>query len=356
MNRHVATLLLIIAAGALTSCKSHSHQADNQFTDVQASRAEAADIARSSPRPSTYASNQSDHVDEDSQAVPGPDTDGPDFDGPDSDGPDMPSSARASSGTLSPARLDLASWTPQTAGDSSATVLLPPNWRLTAVAEGAASVAGPNKEEVVLGFQTFVTPGSGNYAPYMGPEQALNWVTRMQGIQLLRVLDHAPASEMNPSGEAEFMTVITQHQDGSTYKGLALVMTNQMQMGTWRLHVSCIAAPVEQFDAAASTMKAIWSSWKLDGGYLSSSQNRAAATRAQTSSMVMQDARRSGHALDNQIIDFDNTMNDVNIMRNTDTGQRYETQIGTEGQFVRDCERRDMSCRQVPTNELGGPQ
>ena len=181
---------------------------------------------------------------------------GADMDAPDSEGPET---------KPNPARLDLASWTPQTAGDRSATVTLPPNWRLTAVADGAASVAGPNKEEVVLGFQTLVTPGSSTYAPYMGPLQALNWITRVQGIQLLRVLGREPASEKNPSGEAEFLTVITRQPDGATYKGLALVTTTQMQMGTWMLHVSCIGAPVDQFDAAAPTMKAIWNSWKLDG-------------------------------------------------------------------------------------------
>ena len=115
---------------------------------------------------------------------------------------------------------------------SSATVTLPPNWRLTAVADGSASVAGPNKEEIVLGFQTFVTPGSGPYAPYMRPEQALDWIARLQGIQLLRVLEREPAGQVNPSGEAEYLTVVTRQQDGSIYKGLALVMTNQMEMGT----------------------------------------------------------------------------------------------------------------------------
>src|SRR5271165_3430283 len=166
MNRHhVTTILLIVATGALASCKSHSRQPDNQFADLQTSSAATSDTARPSPRHSSYSPNQRDQAAEDSQAMPGPD-----MDAPDSEGPDTPS----------PARLDLASWTPETAGDHSATVMLPPNWRLTAVADGSASVAGPNRQQIVLGFQTLVIPGSSTYAPYMGPVQALNWITRIQ--------------------------------------------------------------------------------------------------------------------------------------------------------------------------------
>src|SRR5208337_3395247 len=141
---------------------------------------------------------------------------------------------------------------------------------------------------------TLVTPGSSTYAPYMGPVQALNWIARTQGIQLLRVLDREPASDKNPSGEAEFLTVVTRQPDGATYKGLALVTTTQMQMDTWMLHVSSIAAPVDQFDAAAPTMKAIWNSWKLSGSYVQDRENWAAQTRAETRDMAVQGARRAG--------------------------------------------------------------
>jgi len=345
MNRHhVATILLIIAAGALASCKSHSHQADNQFPGRQASRAEAGDTARP-PRQSSYSSNQLDQAGEDSQAMAGSDTDGPDSEGQDMDG----------QGTPSPARLDLASWRPQTAGDSSATVTLPPDWRLTAVADGSASAAGPNGQQIVLGFQTFITPGSSNYAPYMGPVQALNWITRIQGIQLLRVLDREPAREQNPSGEAEFLTVVTRQPDGATYKGLALVTTTQMQEGTWMLHVSCIAAPVDQFDAAAPTMMAIWNSWKLSGSYVQDGEDRANQTRANTRDQVARDARSAGHSQDNQTRAFINTLNGVDIHQD-DTGQRYEVQFGAEQRFHRDCVSKFRNCSQVPTNELGPPQ
>jgi hypothetical protein len=301
-----------------------------------ASLAATGDTAGPSPsQPGDSSSDEPDQAAEDIRAT----------EGPDSEGPDAPRSGR----------LDLASWTPQTAGDRSATVVLPSNWRLTAVADGAASVAGPNRQQVVLGFQTFVTPGSPTYAPYMGPEQALNWFSRIQGVQLVRLLDRAPAGEMNTSGEAEFFTVVTRQQDGSLYKALALVMTNQMQVDTWQFHISYIAAPVDQFDAAAPTMKAIWQSWKLDDGYVQGSQDRAAQTRAETGEMAMRGAARPGHALDNHYRDFDNTINGVGIWQD-DTGRQYEVQFGRERQFLRDCVSKGRSCRQVPTNELGGQQ
>lgn len=348
MNRHhvaTATILLIIAAGTLTSCKRHNRQVDNQFPDMQVSRAEAGGTGRPSPRQSSDAADQLDQADEDSQATAGSDADGPDSEGQDMDG----------QGSSNPARLDLTSWTPQTAGDRSATLTLPPDWRLTAVADGSASVAGPNKEEIVLGFQAFVTPGSGPYAPYMRPEQALDWIARLQGIQLLRVLEREPAGQVNPSGEAEYLTVVTRQQDGSIYKGLALVMTNQMEMGTWRLHVSSIAAPIDQFDAAFPTMKAIWNSWKLADSYVPDGQKRAAGIRDQTGEMAMRDAGRAGHALDNQTTDFINTLNGVKIDQD-DTGRRYQVPFGAEQRFHHDCVSNFRNCSQVPTNELGPPQ
>ena len=73
-RRHVAaaTILLIIAAGALASCKSHSHRADIQFAEMQTSRGESNGTARPSPRHSSYSPNQPDQAGEDSHAMAGP--------------------------------------------------------------------------------------------------------------------------------------------------------------------------------------------------------------------------------------------------------------------------------------------
>jgi hypothetical protein len=106
MNRHhvaTATILLIIAAGTLTSCKSHNRQADNQFPDMQVSRAEAGGTARPSTGQSNYSSNESEQATEDSQAMAGSDTDGPDSEGQDmdvQDGEDWAAQTRAQTGNM----------------------------------------------------------------------------------------------------------------------------------------------------------------------------------------------------------------------------------------------------------------
>ena len=56
MNRHhvaTATILLVVAAGTLVSCKSHSRQPANQFAEMQTSR-ESNGTTRPSPRQSSY--------------------------------------------------------------------------------------------------------------------------------------------------------------------------------------------------------------------------------------------------------------------------------------------------------------
>jgi hypothetical protein len=219
-----------------------------------------------------------------------------------------------------------------------------------------AGVDGPNKEQVVLGLQTFVAPGTPSYAPYMGPEQALQWFTRKNGIQLLRVLDRAPAGQGNAGEQGEFMTVETQTQDGTRYKALALVKTNPMQMNIWKFFISYIAAPEQQFDAEAQAMMGIWKSWKLDSGYVQSSFNHAAQTQAQTRTMMAEHAQHNMHVFDNVNEGIDEAIRGVSTMENTDTGKRFETQIGAEQQVLHACERQGIGCREVPTNQLVQPQ
>lgn len=262
-----------------------------------------------------------------------------------------PAETRAESATP-----DISTWTRQTGGDQSTSVLLPPDWRLTTVASGSAGMDGPNKEQVVLGFQTFVAPGSRTYAPYMNPEKALRWFVQSQGVQLVSVIDHAPAAQMNPGGEAEFITAEVEQADGSRYKALSLVMTNPMQMNIWKFYISYIAAPEDRFEAARPTMIGIWNNWKLDSGYVQRSLAQAAETQAQTRAMMMEGAQRSMHAFDNVNEAIDEAIRGVSTMENTGTGKRAETPIGTEQQVLNACVRRGISCRVVPTNELVPPQ
>ena len=252
----------------------------------------------------------------------------------------------------SSARPDLSTWKRQTGGDGSTNVLMPPDWQLGLVKSGTAILNGPNKEQVVLGLETFVMPNTRGYAPYMPPEQALAWFLRNNGLQLVRVLQHDPTSRRNGGGLEELMMAEISQQDGSRYKAVCRVMTIPTGMNIWQFHLSSIAAPEDRFEASQPTMVAIWNNWKLDPEYVRKSLDDAAKTAAQTRAMIMEGAQRSMHAFDNVNEAIDQAIRGVSTMENTDTGKRAETQIGTERAVIEACKRNSMSCREVPINEL----
>ncbi len=376
-RRHVAAIVLVAAAVAAVYGKTHERQSFNQNPAMQFQFPATGDAGRQTAGQAVYAPGQGAEpvqADQDTHAYDRQAYERPvraaaaryeqaSYDaanaGVADPGPTDPrpgASRPAAFGQAAPASPDPASWTRQTGGDRSAAVNLPPSWRLSAVANGMAGVEGPNREQVVLGLQTFVAPGTPSYAPYMGPEQALQWFMRTHGTQVLRVLDRAPAGQGNGAGQSEFMTIETQTQDGTRYKALTLVMTNPMQMNIWKFYISYIAAPEPQFDAEAQAMMGIWKSWKLDGGYVQGSLNHAAQTQEQTRTMMAEHAQHNMHVFDNVNEGIDEAIRGVSTMENTDTGKRFETQIGTEQQVLRACTQRGVGCREVPTNELVQPQ
>ncbi len=354
-HRRIAAIALVLISAAAVYSNSHDHQANNSYTQPQSQFAQAGDIARRSPRHADpYA-----QAPEDSGAARAQTYSPVSFDAGTSrsDNYDPGDSA---AGNLQPAAgstaPNVASWTRRTGGDHSAVVALPPSWNLFEIAKGTVGVSGPNKEQVVLGFQTFVVPQSRNYAPYMGPEQALQWFLRSQAVQLLRIMDRVPAGHGNAGGQGEFMTVETQTQDGTRYKSLALVMTNRMQMNIWKFYLSYVSAPQQQFDAEAQTMMEIWKSWKLDSGYVQSGLDNAQRTEQQTATWMEEHIQHNQRVNANVNAGIDNALRGVSVMENTDTGVRGEVQIGTEQQVLRDCQLRGISCREVPTKELVAPQ
>jgi len=246
---------------------------------------------------------------------------------------------------------DLSTWTRRTGGDGSTSVLMPANWQLASVASGTAVLNGPNKEQVVLGLESFVMPNNRGYAPYMPPEQALGWFLRNNGLQLVRILQHDPASR-NANGQQELMMVELAQQDGSRYKAVCRVITNPMRMNIWQFHLSSIAAPEDRFEASKPTMVAIWNNWKLDPKYVQQHMEHAEEVASQTRAMIMQGAERSMHAFDNVNEAIDQALRGVSTMENTDTGKRAETQIGTEQAVIDACRRNGRNCREVPINEL----
>lgn len=357
-RRRVAAIAFVLFAVAAVYSKTHERQSHNPYNQMQSSFAQAAAARPSLSQADPYAAAQegSDAAGAGAYSpvsyhagTPQSGSYGEGDSGSDNSGAD---NAYSAAGTAAP---DPGSWTRQTGGDRSAAVALPANWRIAQISSGTTAVEGPNREQVVLGLQTFVSPGSRSYAPYMGPEQAIQWYTRSQGVQLLRVLDRAPGTQNN-GGQSELMLLETQTQDGTRYKVLALVLTNPMQMNIWKFYVSYIAAPEQQFDAEAGTMKAIWSSWKLDPGYVQGSFDHAQKTVQDTAAWMNDHIRHNQNVNANVNAGIDNALRSVTVMENTDTGARGETQIGTEQQVLRDCERRGISCRQVPDNQLVPPQ
>lgn len=258
-------------------------------------------------------------------------------------------------GNVHSAAPDLSTWTRRTGGDSSTSVLMPANWQLASVASGTAILNGPNKEQVVLGLESFVMPNNRGYAPYMAPEQALPWFLRNNGLQLVRMLQHDPPSR-NANGQEELMMVEIAQQDGTRYKAVCRVITNPMGMNIWQFHLSSIAAPEDRFEASEPIMVAIWNNWKLDPKYVQEHMDHAEAVAAQTRQMIMEGAQRSMHAFDNVNEAIDEAIRGVSTMENTDTGKRAETQIGTERAVLDACRRNGMNCREVPINELVQPQ
>ena len=237
-------------------------------------------------------------------------------------------------------------WTHLVAPDGSATVALPANWRIAGGGKGVVAAAGPNNEQVVLGLQTFVTA---NQAPYMGPEQALAWFARKNGIQVLDVQNRG--AQRGASRQVETMVVDSELQ-GRKYKSVARVTTAPIGMGNWMLQISSMAAPVEQFDAEFPTMQKIWNSWNLDPNYVRGAFQQAAQMNQQTAAMMANGAMARFNSWKPFNESFDQTLRGVTTMENQTLGHRVETPNGTEQQYLNNCARNGQDCRQVPMNEL----
>lgn len=243
-----------------------------------------------------------------------------------------------------------AGWTRLVSPDGSATLALPPDWRIAGGAKGSVQTEGPNGQQVILGFQTFVTA---NQAPYMAPEQALAWFMRSHGVQLDGIQQREP--QRTSSGQAELMIGVSEMQ-GKKYKLVARVTTVQVGMGNWMLQISSMGAPVEQFDTDFPTMRKIWNSWNLDPKYVRNALQAAADTNRQTATMMANGAINRFNSWKPFNESWDQTIRGVSTLENSSEGKRVETPIGSEQQYLNDCVRNGQDCRQVPMSELAPHQ
>jgi hypothetical protein len=246
---------------------------------------------------------------------------------------------------------DSASWSQETAPDHSTSVLVPPNWQLANAEDGTVQIKGPANEQVILGYKTFLTPGTQDYAPYMEPEGALDWFVQTHGSQLVRVVnrERGPA---NPGEEAEFITAEVQHE-GSRYELYALVRTTNMQANMWSFQISYMSAPEERFDAEFPTLQRIWNSWTLDPEEVNRRLDSAEEMHQQTGRDYTRAAVDNIHGHDNEHQAFDQVLNRETTWENTDTGERTPVPYGHEQDVRRYCREHFITCRRVPTNELG---
>ena len=246
---------------------------------------------------------------------------------------------------------DSASWSQETAPDHSASVLVPRDWQLAGAEDGVVKIKGPADEQVILGYKTFLTPGTQEYVPYMEPEGALDWFVQTHGSQLVRVLDRKRSPAANPGEEAELITAEVQNE-GSRYELEALVRTTNMQANTWSFQISYMSAPKERFDAEFPTMQRIWNSWTLDPAEI----NRRLASAEETHQQTVRDytaaAERNIHVHDNEHQAFDQVLNGESTWED-DSGKRYTVRYGHEQEFQRYCQAHFMTCGRVPTSELG---
>ena len=246
---------------------------------------------------------------------------------------------------------DSASWSQETAQDHSTSVLVPSNWQFANAEDGTVQIKGPANEQVILGYKTFLTPGTQDYAPYMEPEGALDWFVQTHGSQLVRVLDRQRSPAANPGEEAELINAEVKYE-GSSYELEALVRTTNMQANMWSFQISYMSAPEQRFDPEFPTMQRIWNSWTLDPAEV----NRRLASAAETHQQTVRDytaaAERNIHIHDKEHIAFDQVINQESTWEN-DSGQQFHVHYGGEQDFLRKCREHFMTCHKVPTSQLG---
>jgi hypothetical protein len=197
--------------------------------------------------------------------------------------------------TAAPARIPPLVW--RTGGDRSAAVLLPEDWKLTAVGGGMISAQGPRNETLVIGgaFQNISDPRMSRYSPgpmrsYPGGPRYYNcplgqdlfaaYVTvfnqnqRYDGkpeatFNLISKI-HAPTQGMpEPVPAIEATYTVDLHDGVGVRKGIVHLDAMYRQgMPTWGMWVSGNSSPQEYFDIESPMMAAIAKSFTQDVGVM----------------------------------------------------------------------------------------
>jgi hypothetical protein len=222
-----------------------------------------------------------------------------------------------------------------TGGDRSASIGLPPGWRLTAVSGGQLTAEGPNGEMVGLGimYQGIQNPGmrAPNFggmrwsAPLVAPfggnlfddfASVINQVRRNQhqspGTFRLTRSENLPGNQQEQRVIQAFFEVDF-HDGKGNRKGTARVGTMHVRgLDTWAMTVSTSNIPSALAEAEDPTLKAILRSYSQDGRVIARETNQVIAgihanARAAQSRANAQSAANDAHnrAFDQHMKDLD---------------------------------------------------
>ncbi len=222
-----------------------------------------------------------------------------------------------------------------TGGDRSASVGLPPGWRLTAVSGGQLTAEGPNGEMVGLGiiYQGIRNPGM-RMPNFAGMRQGAPLVAPFGGNlfsnfasvtnQVRHNQHQSPGtfkltrSENFPGNQQEQRVVqvafeLDLHDGKGNRKGTARIGTMHVRgLDTWAMTVSTSNIPSALAEAEDPTLKAILRSYSQDGRVIARETNQViagihASARAAQSRANAQSAANDAHnrAFDQHMKDLD---------------------------------------------------
>lgn len=233
-----------------------------------------------------------------------------------------------------PARPPIVQTAPQqlrrvTAGDHSASIALPPGWRVTAVGGGQLSAEGPNGEMIGLGITyqgiqdpremrmpsfggrggaTLVYPRGGNLFPAF--VSVSNQVRRNK--HLSQGTYKLTKSTPMPGGEIEVLFEVDLHDGKGLRKGSALLGANVIPgVSIWALSVDTSNIPIKLADAESKTLTAILRSYSQNSRVVAQEGNQDLARIHASAQAAQIRANAQSAANDAHNRAFDQHMKDI---------------------------------------------
>ena len=222
--------------------------------------------------------------------------------------------------------------------DSSGQVSLPSGWRLTAAAQGACDLVGPNGEQVALGVawpvvnpQWAFGPMPGHIvAPYQDPVSAIQtiWPAVLQATGVSASVGRVLAYMGYPSlrGEQSAMILWEESWHGRPYLAYGYVETAQAGMN-WLFYASSLRAPAEIFAIELPTMMAIWASREIDPQLHWQRVQHAMATLAEGSEILQRSLLDTSRRREAAMYDWAEVYRGTAVVRDSRTGEEVPANL-----------------------------